>query len=88
MSAYQDQNNSKFQIGKISKNEKETYHLKHFAERYSAILHLIQHPKDINKYAEKVHNLVKNKAPIPETAVDDDKSSITGITKSTSSTDN
>lgn len=87
VSAYQDPNNSNFKIGKISKNEKETYHLKHFAERYSAILHLIQHPKDINKYAEKVHNLVKTKAPNPETAVDDGKSCITGITKSTASTD-
>ena len=47
--------------GKIKDNEKETYLLKHFAERYSAILHLIQHPKDIFFYASSVHKLVKAK---------------------------
>jgi hypothetical protein len=41
VSAYQDNNNSQFDIGKIKKNEKDYYLLKHFAERYSAILHLI-----------------------------------------------
>ena len=48
-----------FHHGMVKSDERETYLLMHFAERYSACLHLIQHPKDLLGYSNKVHKLVK-----------------------------
>ena len=67
---YQDDENVNFNPGKVKGLELEgIYPLKHFVERYSAVLHLIQHPKHISHYAEKVHALcrkVKVKAEAAE----------------------
>lgn len=47
------------QVGSINNNNAH-YLMKKFAERYSAILHLIQHPKEISKYSGEMDKLVKS----------------------------
>ena len=59
--------NPLFHYGMVKSDECETYLLKHFTERYSACLHLINHPADLEGYADKVHKLVKTQEkPVAE----------------------
>ena len=60
-----------FEAGKIKANEKNTYLLKHFAESYSAALHLLHHPRDVNKFANNVHELVEIKIQPSNDAMSD-----------------